>query len=119
VLLPAVYVVFTIGYVPAVICYLCFAENKQDAAERLITISACAIVALLTFTAPTTKSTPTRSASSGSSTGLIAYCPELGGRLHVIGEMAALLSSFHRSLSILPVFRLRRTVLCLIGVNSP
>jgi hypothetical protein len=62
VLLAALYTVFIIGYVPAVICYLCFAENKQDAAEQLITNSACAIVALVTLTAPATKSSYTRRA---------------------------------------------------------
>lgn len=43
---------FVIGYIPAAICYLYFAENRQDAAEQLITTSASAIVALLTLTPP-------------------------------------------------------------------
>jgi len=51
-LLAALYALFIIGYLPAAICCLRFAENKQDAAEQLITTSACAIVALLTLTPP-------------------------------------------------------------------
>jgi hypothetical protein len=54
VLLAALYAVFLIAYTPAVICYLCFADDKQAAAEQLITTSACAIVAIVTFTPPAT-----------------------------------------------------------------
>lgn len=52
VILAALYGIFIIGYVPAVICYLCSGRSKQDAVDRLITTSACAIVALLTLTPP-------------------------------------------------------------------
>lgn len=52
VLLAALYAVFLIGYTPAVICSLYFADDKQTAAEQLITTTACAIVALVTFTPP-------------------------------------------------------------------
>jgi hypothetical protein len=50
VILAALYAIFMIGYVPAVICYLCSGGDRQEAAGRLITTSASAIVALLTFT---------------------------------------------------------------------
>jgi hypothetical protein len=52
VLLAALYVLFVISYIPAAICFLCFAKNKQDAALDLITTSAEVIVALLTLTPP-------------------------------------------------------------------
>lgn len=45
-----VYVLFAIGYVPAVICFLCSGRQRQDALTRLITTSANALVAMLTFT---------------------------------------------------------------------
>lgn len=48
--------IFMIGYVPAVICYLCSGPDRQDAMARLISTSANAIVALLTLT-PTECST--------------------------------------------------------------
>jgi hypothetical protein len=51
-LLAALYAIFIVGYVPAVICYLSCGSNGQDAADRLIKTSACAIVALLTLTPP-------------------------------------------------------------------
>ncbi len=50
VILAALYTVFMIGYVPTVICYLCSSRDRQDAAGRLITTSASAIVSLLTLT---------------------------------------------------------------------
>jgi hypothetical protein len=60
VLLAALYAVFLIGYAPAVICSLYFADNKHEAAEQLITTTACAIVALLTLTPPVNKNGHTR-----------------------------------------------------------
>jgi hypothetical protein len=50
VLLAALYTVFLIGYTPAVICSLYFADNKREAAEQLITTTTGSIVALLTLT---------------------------------------------------------------------
>lgn len=52
VLLATLYAVFLIGYTPAMICSLYFADNKHEAAEQLITTTADAIVALLTLTPP-------------------------------------------------------------------
>jgi hypothetical protein len=49
-ILAALYAVFMIGYVPGVICFLCSGGERQDAADRLITTSASAIVSLLTLT---------------------------------------------------------------------
>jgi hypothetical protein len=60
VLLAALYAVFVIGYAPAVICSLYFADNKHEAAEQLITTSASVIVALLTLTPPGDKSSMQR-----------------------------------------------------------
>jgi hypothetical protein len=50
VIVAALYALFVIGYVPAVICYLCSDHDRQDAVDRLITTSANAIVSLLTLT---------------------------------------------------------------------
>jgi hypothetical protein len=52
VILASLYALFIIGYVPAVICYLSASQDRQDAADRLITTSADAIVSLLTLTHP-------------------------------------------------------------------
>jgi len=61
VILAALYATFVIvGYVPAVICYLFFGASGQDAGDRLIMTSACAIVALLTLTPPASGSGRTR-----------------------------------------------------------
>jgi hypothetical protein len=45
------YAVFVIGYLAALIRYLCVKSGEQVAMERLITLSANAIVAILTLTA--------------------------------------------------------------------
>ena len=45
--------VFAIGYLAALIRCLCAKPAEQEAMERLITVSANAIVAILTFTAAT------------------------------------------------------------------
>jgi hypothetical protein len=50
VIVASLYAIFVIGYIPAVTCYLCSAQDRQDAVDRLITTSANAIVALLTLT---------------------------------------------------------------------
>lgn len=50
VIMAALYAIFVIGYIPAVICYLCSDEGRQDAVDRLIMTSANAIVSLLTLT---------------------------------------------------------------------
>lgn len=42
--------IFMIGYIPAVICYLCSGRDRQDAINHLIATSANAIVAILTLT---------------------------------------------------------------------
>jgi len=55
-ILITVYAFFAIGYVPAMICYLRSGRDQQDAKTRqdaiasLITTSANALIALLTFT---------------------------------------------------------------------
>jgi hypothetical protein len=52
--------VFLIGYLTAVIRYVCSGPKGQEAMERLITISANAVVAILTLTrVPGTRSRPT------------------------------------------------------------
>ena len=50
VILATFYALFVIGYIPAVICYLCCGQDRQEAVDRLITTSANAIVSLLTLT---------------------------------------------------------------------
>lgn len=50
VIVAALYAMFVIGYVPALLCYLCSGRDRQDAVDRLITTSANAIVSLLTLT---------------------------------------------------------------------
>jgi hypothetical protein len=45
------YVVFVVGYLAALIRYLCVKPGEQVAMERLITVSANTIVAILTLTA--------------------------------------------------------------------
>ena len=42
--------IFLIGYVPAVLCYLCSRQERREAMGRLITTSADAIVSLQTST---------------------------------------------------------------------
>ncbi len=49
-ILAALYTIFVIGYIPAMVCYLCSDRDKQDAIARLITTSTNAIVSLLTLT---------------------------------------------------------------------
>lgn len=44
------YVVFVIGYLAALIRYMCAGPAGQEAMERLITVSANAIVSILTLT---------------------------------------------------------------------
>ena len=50
------YVVFVIGYLAALMRYMCAKSGGQEAMERLITVSANAIVSILTLT--TTKLPP-------------------------------------------------------------
>jgi hypothetical protein len=50
VIVAAMYTIFMLEHVPAMICYLCSDRDRQDAIDRLITTSANAIVALLTLT---------------------------------------------------------------------
>jgi hypothetical protein len=59
VILVVIYVFFAIGYLPAVICFLCSGRDRQDAIVRLITASTNAMVALLTFTPMDVSSSPT------------------------------------------------------------
>ena len=47
------FTVFVIGYLAALIRYLCAKPEEQQAMERLITVSANAIVSILTLTAAT------------------------------------------------------------------
>jgi hypothetical protein len=51
----ALYAIFILEHVPAVICYLCSDRERQEAIDQLIITSANAIVALLTLT-PTNNS---------------------------------------------------------------
>jgi hypothetical protein len=45
------YALFVIGYLAALIRYLCVKPEEREAMERLITVSANAVVAILTLTA--------------------------------------------------------------------
>ena len=54
-IMAALYAIFMIGYVPAVICYLCSGPDRQNAINHLIATSANAIVALLTLTPTNTR----------------------------------------------------------------
>jgi hypothetical protein len=45
-----VYSVFLIGYVTALVCHVCSGPQRQESMERLIALSADAIVGLLTLT---------------------------------------------------------------------
>ena len=47
------FTVFVIGYLAALVRYLCAKPGEQQAMERLITVSANAIVSILTLTATT------------------------------------------------------------------
>jgi ABC-type Na+ efflux pump permease subunit len=76
------YIVFVIGYFAALVRFLCAKSGGQEAMERLITVSANAIVSILTLS-PAKLPTPARQSPTPSRTATELGHPAAGPRIAV------------------------------------